>query len=80
MLHPSLKIREKLMRVSAERDSPDYFHGLHDFEPWLNGERLDGCVFADEYEGVIKIVSNGEVVERRGLVEIRPKRRLRVVG
>jgi hypothetical protein len=35
--HPSFKIREHLMRISADRNSPDFFHGLHAFEPWLNG-------------------------------------------
>lgn len=80
MSHPSYKIRERLMRVSTDRSSPDYFHGMLSFEPWLNGKRLEGCVFADEAAGIARTIEGGQIQEHKGLVEIRPKRRLRLVS
>ncbi len=79
MKHPSFKIRERLMRISTDRSSPDYFHGMNSFEPWLDGKRIEGCVYADEASGIVRVLEEGEIKERSGLVEIRPKRHLRAV-
>ncbi|AOO81669.1 hypothetical protein [Bosea vaviloviae] len=64
--------------------SPRFFHGLHSFEPWLNGKSLDGCVFLDEETGLarteIKDDDGATVVQKlRGVAELHPRRKLRLV-
>lgn len=72
------------MRVSTDRNSPDFFHGLHSFEPWLNGKPPDGCLFLDEEPGLARIEIKGNdgatvIQELHGLAELRPRRKLRLV-
>ncbi|WP_143348328.1 hypothetical protein [Ensifer adhaerens] len=71
------------MKISADRNSPYWFHGITQFTPYLNGERLNDVLFADEEEGFVdvQVLRNGELVSERrhGHVEIRPAARLNLV-
>ena len=67
------------MRVSADRSSPDYFHGRAGYESWLDRNRLDGCAFIDTEAGVARIKEEEEVKELRGFAEVCPRRRRVVV-
>ena len=42
------------MRVSADRDHPDYKPDFPDYNVSFNGELLSGCVFADSDNDVVK--------------------------
>lgn len=35
------------MKISADRNSPYWFHGITQFSPYLNGGRMDNVLFAD---------------------------------
>ncbi len=69
------------MKISADRNSPYWFHGITQFSPYLNGKRMDNVLFADEEEGVMDIreTVDGEVTRLYGKVEIRPAHHLNLV-
>lgn len=43
------------MRVSMKKNDPGYVEDGHNYEVFLNGEKLEGCVTADEEKGEVTV-------------------------
>ena len=72
------------MRLSADKNDPGYNPNFRNYDAFLNGEKLEYCLTADEETGeawqiiktgknTVKVDQDGELVYKRltGKVEIR---------